>query len=291
MLPIVAGVVTALCFAVSVLASARASRAAGSQQTVAGVMLVGAVLVLPFALVISPLPASLPKPVETVLISTLAGAANVVGLLCAYAAYRIGAVGVVSTIGSTEGAIAAVISVLAGQALAPGSGAALAVIAVGVVLAATSGGGELEEGVAIDRQRSLRAAGLATCSAGLFGLGLFATGHVSATLPAAWVILPGRLVGVAAVAVPLLVSGRLHAPRAALPFMLLTGIVEVVGFTTFSIGAHEDIAVTAVLASMFAPIAAVAAFVLFRERLAPRQTAGIVLVVVGIAILGVLTGI
>jgi multidrug transporter EmrE-like cation transporter len=42
---------------------------------------------------------------------------------------------------------------------------------------------------------------------------------------------------------------------------------------------------------MFAPIAAVAAFVLFRERLAPRQTVGIVLVVVGIAILGVLTGI
>jgi len=45
---------------------------------------------------------------------------------------------------------------------------------------------------------------------------------------------------------------------------------------------------TAVLASMFAPIAAVAAFALFRERLAPRQILGIALVVVGIAVLGVL---
>lgn len=291
MLPIVAGVVTALSFAVSVLASARASRAAGSQQTVAGVMLVGTVLVLPFALVASPLPVGLAKPIETILIAALSGAANVVGLLFAYAAYRIGAVGVVSTIGSSEGAIAAVISVLAGQTLAPGSGAALAVVAVGVVLAATSGGGELEEGVTIDRRRSLRAAGLATCSAGLFGFGLFTTGYVSATLPAAWVILPGRLIGIAAVAVPLLVTGRLHAPRSAIPVIILTGVVEIVGMTMFTIGARDDIAITAVLASMFAPIAAVAAFVLFRERLAPRQVLGVVLVVVGIAILGVLTGI
>jgi len=291
MLPIVAGVVTALSFAVSVLASARASRAAGSQQTVAGVMLVGTVLVLPFALVASPLPVGLAKPIETILIAALSGAANVVGLLFAYAAYRIGAVGVVSTIGSSEGAIAAVISVLAGQTLAPGSGAALAVVAVGVVLAATSGGGELEEGVTIDRRRSLRAAGLATCSAGLFGFGLFTTGYVSATLPAAWVILPGRLIGIAAVAAPLLVTGRLHAPRSAIPVIILTGVVEIVGMTMFTIGARDDIAITAVLASMFAPIAAVAAFVLFRERLAPRQVLGVVLVVVGIAILGVLTGI
>ncbi len=291
MLPIVAGVVTALSFAVSVLASARASRAAGSQQTVAGVMLVGTVLVLPFALVASPLPVGLAKPIETILIAALSGAANVVGLLFAYAAYRIGAVGVVSTIGSSEGAIAAVISVLAGQALAPGSGVALAVVAVGVVLAATSGGGELEEGVTIDRRRSLRAAGLATCSAGLFGFGLFTTGYVSAPLPAAWVILPGRLIGFAAVAAPLLVTGRLHAPRSAIPVIILTGVVEIVGMTMFTIGARDDIAITAVLASMFAPIAAVAAFVLFRERLAPRQVLGVVLVVVGIAILGVLTGI
>ena len=41
---------------------------------------------------------------------------------------------------------------------------------------------------------------------------------------------------------------------------------------------------------MFAPLAAIAAFVLFRERLAPRQVVGIVLVVVGIALLGAFSG-
>ena len=45
---------------------------------------------------------------------------------------------------------------------------------------------------------------------------------------------------------------------------------------------------TSVLASMFAPIAAVAAYVLFRERLVRRQVAGIVLVVAGIGLLGAL---
>jgi drug/metabolite transporter (DMT)-like permease len=288
MIPIVAGVVTAMFFATSVLASARASRVAGSAPTVAVVMIVGVILVLPLALVVTPLPVTLARPVETVFLSALAGAANVGGLLFTYAAYRAGAVGIVATIGSTEGATAAVLSVFFGQVLAPGSGPALAVVAIGVALAATGGGREFEEGQQISRARSLRAAGLASCAACLFGFGLYTSGHVSATLPPAWVILPGRLVGVVVVALPLLVTGRLRIPRAVLPFAILTGFVEVAGFYTFSLGARTDIAITSVLASMFAPVAAVAAFVLFRERLAPRQILGIVLVVAGIAILGVL---
>jgi drug/metabolite transporter (DMT)-like permease len=291
MLPIVAGLATAVAWAVSVLASARVSRAIGAPQTVAGVMLVGVVLVLPVALVATPLPSSLVDPVQAVFLAAVAGAANIGGLLLTYAAYRVGAVGIIATIGSTEGAIAAVISVLAGQTLAPGSGLLLGLVALGVVLAATSGGGEREEGEVIDRARSLRAAGLATGAAGLFGLGLFMTGHVSATLPPAWVVLPSRIVGIVAVTVPLFLTGRLHISRSILPLVLLTGFVEVVGFATYAVGAHADIAMTSVLASMFAPIAAVAAFVLFRERLAPRQILGIALVVIGIATLGVLAGI
>ena len=166
----------------------------------------------------------------------------------------------------------------------------LALVAVGVALAAASGGGEREDDVVIGRARSLRAAGLATCAAGLFGLGLFMTGHVAGTLPPAWVILPSRVVGVVAVAAPLFILGRFRVVRSVLPLVLLTGLVEVVGFSTYSVGARADIAMTSVLASMFAPIAAIAAFVLFRERLAPRQALGIALVVIGIATLGLLAG-
>src|SRR5204862_3501978 len=167
-------------------------------------------------LIATPLPATLADPAETLLLAALAGAANVGGLLLTYAAYRVGAVGIVATIGSTEGAIAAVISVLAGQTLAPGSGLVLGLVAIGVVLAATSGGNEREEGAVIDRARSLRAAALATGAACAFGFGLFMPGHVSATLPPAWVVLTSRLVGVVLVVVPLYFTGRLRVSRAAL---------------------------------------------------------------------------
>ena len=226
MLPIVAGVATAVAWAISVLASARASRVTGAPQTVAGVMVVGTVLILPVALVATPLPPALADPVGTVFLAALAGAANVGGLLLTYAAYRVGAVGIIATIGSTEGAIAAAISVLAGQTLAPGSGFVLALVAVGVALAAASGGGEREDDVVIGRARSLRAAGLATCAAGLFGLGLFMTGHVAGTLPPAWVILPSRVVGVVAVAAPLFLAGRFRVVRSVLPLVLLTGLLR-----------------------------------------------------------------
>ena len=249
-------------------------------------LFVGLVIVLPFAVLATPLSGA---PPDTVVFATLAGAANVGGLLLAYTAYRVGTVGVVSTIASTEGAIAAVIAVLAGEQLAAGAGPILGLIAVGVVLAATGGGGEVEEGVRISRSRSLRAAGLAARAATMVGSSLYLTGLVSGSIPTSWVLLPARAVGTLVIGVPIRIAGRRPVPRAAIPYIAVCGIVEVVGFTLFTLGAQVDIAITAVLASMFAPIAAIAAFVLFQERLARRQVAGIALTVTGIALLGFLS--
>ena len=281
MLAIAGGLAAAASFAVSTLVSARASRLVGAPVTVAGVMAVGLALVLPVALLSTPLPTG----VGDLLAPTLSGAANIGGLLLAYSAYRIGTVGVVATVASTEGAISAILSVFAGQRLAPGSGPILAVVAAGVALAAGGGGTEVEEGRRIDRRHSRQAAGLALLAAMMFGSGLYLAGSVSNDLPIAWILLPGRLLGCLALGVPLLVTGRAHVTREALPFIVVCGIVEVTGFSAFAVGARESIAVTSVLASMFAPIAAIASFLLFGERLARRQVGGIVLVVSGIALL------
>jgi drug/metabolite transporter (DMT)-like permease len=286
MLPIVAGILTALAFASSTMTSARASRVAGPAPVLAGVMLVGLILVAPVALLLAPLPDDPRISPATFAIATLGGAANLGGLFLIYGALRIGAVGIVSTIASTEGAIAAVVSVIAGQTLAAGSGLVLGLIAFGVVLAASARTEAVEEGVRIPRDRALRAAAIAAAAAAIFGVGLYFTGQVSEILPPAWVILPGRILGVAVLTIPLLVAGRLRAPRSAVPLIVATGTTEVVGFALYAIGARTDIALTAVLASMFAPIAAVAAFVLFRERLARIQVVGIALVVAGVALLG-----
>ncbi len=287
MIPILGGLGAALAFTVSILASARASRLVGGPSTLAGVMAIGLAVALPFALFASPAPDlggdALPW-------AALSGTGNVIGLFLTYSAYRIGAVGIIATIVSTEGALAALISVLAGEALVPGSGPALALVALGVTLAAVGGGQEVEEGVRIPRERSLRAAGLALAAALSFGIGLYATGRVGGLLPAAWAILPPRVVGVLVVAIPLGLAGRVRITRAALPLVAATGLAEIVAYLSYVTGAREGIAVASVLASMFAPMATLAAFVFFRERLGPRQLAGIVLVVAGIALLGALQG-
>ena len=56
--PVVAGAIAAVAYAVSTLASARASRLAQPAAVVAGVMLVGTLLLLPIALLATPIPAS-----------------------------------------------------------------------------------------------------------------------------------------------------------------------------------------------------------------------------------------
>lgn len=65
----------------------------------------------------------------------------------------------------------------------------------------------------------------------------------------------------------------------------MSGLCEVAGFALFTVGSRHGIAVSAVLASQFAAIAAVAAYLLFGERLARVQLAGVTSIVVGVAIL------
>src|SRR5262245_40054510 len=95
-------------------------------------MLVGLVIVVPLVLV-SGVPDELDRGNAGWL--ALAGVGNVGGLLLTYRALRAGKVSIVAPITSTEGAIAAVISIVAGEHLAGASGAMLAVIAAGILLA------------------------------------------------------------------------------------------------------------------------------------------------------------
>ena len=199
-------------------------------------MAVGLAIALPIALLTSPAP---DLPPATLGWAGLAGLGNVLGLFLTYSAYRLGTVGVVSTIASTEGAIAALIAVLAGEVLAPGSGPALGVIVLGVVLAATGGGHEEEEGVVIPRDRSMRAAALAVGAALSFGVGLYAAGRVGELLPAAWAILPARVVGVAVVAMPLASFRRVRITRRAWPYVIGVAVAELVGYVSFVMGARR----------------------------------------------------
>jgi drug/metabolite transporter (DMT)-like permease len=109
-------------------------------------------------------------------------------------------------------------------------------------------------------------------------------------VPAGWLISSSRVVGVVLITLPLLIRGRgrLALPRAALPWLVATAVAEVVGYWTYLMGARVSISVTAVLASQFAAIAAVGAYVLFGERLSRVQRSGVGLICIGVAALAIL---
>ncbi len=260
--------------------SARSSRIIGAASVVAWVMLVG--LVANLALIaVGPAPDSL-GAIDVVWMLT-AGFGNVAGLLLEYTALRRGKVGIVTPVTSTEGAIAAVLAVAAGEALGIASGGLLAIVALGVVLAGLAP----EESTSDQRKSS--AFWLAALAALSFGIGTFATGHLSASLPVGWAVLPPRLVGVAVVTIPLAMSRRLRLARSALPLVVFTGLAEVLGFVCFAVGARDSVAIAAVLGSQFAAVASVAAYLFLRERLTRLQLAGVVLIVIGVAALAWVT--
>ena len=279
---ILGGLGAALAWAVALLCTSRATRMIGSASVLAWVMLAGFCIVVPW-MAIEGLPDQLDGSSAAWLF--LAGIGNIVGLLFVYTALRTGKVGIVGPIVSTEGAIAAVLAVLAGEHLAAGSAAMLALIAVGIAIAATTAESSDVSPLtsAVGRARNVPVyALLAACA---FGTSIYATARASAELPIAWAVAPPRILGVLLVFIPLAATLRLQVTRPALPLVVIAGIAEVVGFALFAVGSRHGVAVAAVLASQFAAIAAVAAYFLFRERLTRVQLVGVGTIVCGVAVL------
>ena len=319
MIAILGGLGAAALWAAATLCSSRSSRMLGSRVVLGWVMIVGVVVGLPFA-ILSPAPASIEPSTAALLL--LAGVSYVVGLQLTYAALRIGKVSIVAPILATEGAVAAMIAVALGDKLGLIAAIMLAVIVLGVVLSTLESGrvdvpaGDFDlvadalEGPAVtevavaspttDRAAAApmsqaatpevsvdvrRTALLAAAAALVFGVGLVASGRSAALVPVAWVALTARLVGILGVVVPLLLQRRLRLTRTALPLVVIAGTAEILGSMLFAWGARESIAITAVMGSQFAVIAAVAAYFLFGERLGRVQLIGVVLIVVGVTIL------
>jgi drug/metabolite transporter (DMT)-like permease len=275
---VLGGLGAALAWAVTTMCYSRASRTLPSASVIAVAMLVGLAVTAPAAA------ASVPEELdtETVVLLVVAGAANLGGLLLVVTALRAGKVGIVAPIVSTEGAIAAVLAVVAGESVAPGAGVTLAVIVAGIALASV---GNEETEAAPSSRRPTQAALLAISAALAFGVSLYATGRVSDDLSVPWALLPARVIGALFLARPLLATRRLVVTREALPFVAIAGVCEVVGFAFFTLGARDSIAIIAVLASQFGALAALAGFVVFSERLTRPQTVGIAAIAVGVAAL------
>jgi drug/metabolite transporter (DMT)-like permease len=303
---ILGGLIAAALWAAATLASSRSSRMLGSRVVLGWVMLIGVIIGVPLAFIDAPVER---LELGTLALLLLAGLSYVGGLGLTYAALQIGKVSIVAPIVATEGAVAALIAIWLGDPVTLAAGVILAVIAVGVVLSSLERSGTDVPAGDIDlvadaldgppttsalshtppvapgdaRNSALLAIGAAL----IFGVGLVSMGTAASLVPLAWVALTARLVGVVAITLPLLLRGRLRVTRAALPLLVIAGVGEIFGSMASAWGARESIAIVAVLGSQFAAFSAVAAFLLFGERLSRVQVIGVVLVVAGVTALAV----
>lgn len=301
MIPVLAGLLAATAWALANVGSTRAAHHVGTVSTVALTTAVGLLVAGPFALA-TPLPALTP---QHLLGFALAGTSGVVALLLAYRAFRIGRVAIVAPIIAAQGAVAAVLSIVAGERLEPLAAAMLGVVIAGVVIVAVGSrrpevvaeAGLATPGLAVPDFRagveagaSLRVVGLASLAALCFGLGLFGTALLAADLPLPWVALPSRLVGGVALLLPLAATGRLRLDRRAVPWLVLVGLGDVGGVFVFAIGAREAAATTSVFASQVAVVSTLGAALFLRERPTRVQLLGLAVVAAGTAALALSRG-
>lgn len=287
MIAILGGLGAAAAWALSTLSSSRSSRLIDPSSVVAWMMLVGLLITMPLA-ALSGVPARLgPGSAAWLAVS---GAGNVAGLVLTYRALRIGQVALVAPLVSTEGAVAAVIAVIAGESLAPGVAVTLVMIVAGIWLASMP-----DRAPALTRPphsapaaHPTEAVLLAIAAAFAFGASLYATARAGAELPVSWVVLSARAIGVVALAVPLAFIGRLRLTRAAVPLVVASGVCEVLGFYSYTTGARHGIAVAAVLASQVGGLAALGGYFLFGDRLSAKRTLGVCTMLAGVAVLSAL---
>jgi drug/metabolite transporter (DMT)-like permease len=299
MIAILGGLGAAFLWAAANLASSRSSRLIGASSALAWMMLVGLVVTAPLAPFAGPLPQLTPALAFWLAAS---GLGSVIGLFFVYRGLRIGKVGPVLAIASTEGAIAAVVAVIAGERLTIPVALMLVVIAVGIAVVALATGDAAEAsgaaGAAGDhgvtatslvlrpgRSAERQATLFGTAGAIAFGFSIYGTAQAGLSLPIIIAIMPARVAGVALVFVPMALAGRLRMTRHAAPLVVITALGEVLGNAAYVVGARESIAIAAVLACQYAAIGAVAAFFLFRERLSLLQRSGVVAIAIGVAIL------
>ena len=269
----------ALAWGVASYSSAPAARSAGVGCALAWSALLAPVVLWPIALLLTGVPDPSGRDLAW---AGLLGLGLVGALGLGFLAMTLGRVAIVATVISTDGAMAATVSIARGETVGGLVIAGLTVIVVGVLLA-VSGGGASAVGPRRDGLAALVALGSAACFATTF----LSAGEVD-TLQPVWLVGIARLVPLLLVSLPVLVLTRgARPPRDAWPWIVVNAIADVLGFTAYASAARHNLAVAAVVGSEYAVVTVVLGVVLLGERLRPHQWVGIGIALAGIAIVAI----
>lgn len=272
------GVLSALCWGIAAVAGGVLARRIGALATLGWAMLISLAAAIPLALASgAPKAIDIPLGAGTLLVAF----GGLGGLALIYAGLRRGSIAVVAPVSATYGGVAALFAVIAGETLGILAAGALVVAVVGAVLAAR--GDTATPGLAFPHQS--RAVLFAVGAALLWGIQLFIAGRIGDDIGASWVVLAMRVVGVAVVSLPLVIGRRLPVRRDAIVLGAIAGLGEVAGFTLYVIAAGDGVAIASVLSSQYAAVAALIGIVILGERLRRLQLAGVLLILVAVAVL------
>lgn len=275
LLTVLLGLTAAVCWGAPDVWLAQATRHLGPFPVAFGAILIGLVVIAPAALFVD-----LPEwSTRGVLLALVVGGLTALGYQVGFIAFKHGAVSIVAPIIACEGAVAAGISIAAGETVGESIGIFLALAVVGVVLAAMGEGG--------GRKGALPAA-LAAC---IWGLILVLSSPVSDELGVFWGFVAVRASALVLM-LPLAVArGVTMRWRADTSRVAAWGVGDSLAYLAFVAAAHRGpVSVASVLAAQFATVAVVVATVFFGERPRARQLVGVGLVIVAVSAIAVVSG-
>jgi drug/metabolite transporter (DMT)-like permease len=265
---VVFGLLCAASWGSSSIFGARASRTYGALATTFWVQVAGLVFVLPLALVQGVPDASR----QDWLLASIAGVAYLGGSACWTFAVRLGAVGIVTMLVATDGAVAALVSAVLGENIGVPVSLALAVVVTGVLLATRP-------------SEHVRVTGPAVLL-GFLGAASFATvfvagGHATG-LGFLWVLLVARVLS-CLLALPVVVMQRVSLPRVAAGDVGLMALTDTLGYAFYLLGAERSVAIAAVIGAQYALVTILISSVAFHEHLTRVQMVGVAVTLTGVA--------
>ena len=259
----------------------------GTRRTVFWMQLIGAITTGAVLLIPAARP---PAPtLQTILIACAIGAFNVTGGILLYRALEIGTVSLVSPVSSTFAAIAAGLSIVAGERPGAMQLAGLAVTAVGVVFASIPPrqAGEPGQGHGNERPAaSRRGLGLAALAAVAWGIAFFSLRFVVGALGSFFPVFISRAVStVLVLVVSLAQRQRLSRPRNAWHLVAGVAVFDSIAFAAYNLGIAGSLtAVVSILSSLFSSVTVILAFIFLRERLGKLQWAAVLVILAGVAL-------
>ncbi len=213
----------------------------------------------------------------------LSGVAGVVGLVCFYAALAAGTMGVVSPIAALGVVVPVVVGLAGGDRPDPAQLVGIVVAVVGVVLAS---------GPVLSGRAGARPVLLAGVAAVGFGVALLAIAKGSAS-STYMTLVTMRATSVTLLGVALVIAlargldrADVTIPPPELGLIALVGVGDLGANLTFGLASRRaDIAVVAVLGSLYPVVTVLLARVFHHERLGRLQTAGVALALAGVALI------